>query len=125
MRSVEKRRWPRFLLELLQDKVVCRLQVNNDAYIEAGLRDISRRGAGLLILSDYDRLSRGDAILFQAISKNDDFSILRWRNGRVQWVKSETGEFGLEFDEPLPYSKMSRRLYEALAEEKPGKLVLR
>ena len=124
MRTVEKRRWSRFLLDLLRDRVICRLLVNNDLYIEAGLRDVGRWGAGLRMLSDYDRLSRGDAILFHSISRDGDFSILRWRNGRVKWVNPQSGEFGLKFDDPLPYSKMSRRLQDALAEKKPGRLVL-
>lgn len=124
MLIVQKRRWLRFLLDLVQDKLVCGLQVNNGPCIEAGLRDVSRRGAGMRLLSDYDPLTRGDRILFKTISKNGDFSILRWRSGCIKWVNPDTGDFGLEFDEPLPYSKMSRKLLDALTEELRGRLVL-
>lgn len=124
MPQAEKRRWPRFLRDVFQSKLICRLKINNEAYIDAGLRDISRRGAGLQNLSVYDRLSIGDEVLISTISQEGDFSILRRRGGRVQWVNPETGDFGLEFDEPLPYAKMSRRLYDVLGGEMYGRLVV-
>lgn len=120
----QKRRWPRFLLDVLRDKVICRLQINREVTIEAGLRDLSRRGAGLRSLSNYDQLTKGDMVVFSSLSEHSDFSILRWQVGTVKWVKPETGEFGLEFTEPLPYAKMTRRIYDSLAEERPGKLIL-
>ncbi|WP_045220249.1 PilZ domain-containing protein [Desulfonatronum thioautotrophicum] len=120
----QKRRWPRFLLDVLRDKVICRLQINREVTIEAGLRDLSRRGAGLRSLSNYDQLAMGDTVVFSSLSEHSDFSILRWQVGTVKWVKPETGEFGLEFTEPLPYAKMTRRIYDTLATERPGKLIL-
>lgn len=120
----QKRRWPRFLLDVLQDKVICRLQINREVTIEAGLRDLSRRGAGWRNLSRYDQLSIGDTVLISSLSEHSDFSILRWRVGIVKWVNRESGEFGMEFSEPLPYAKMNRRLYDALAGEPHGKIVL-
>jgi|GEM_PF-5478909 len=119
MRSMQKRRWPRFLVDLFKDRTICTMQVNGEVVVEAGLRDISRRGAGLRNLSVYAGLEQGDLVLFRKISHDNDFAILLWRRGRVQWTNPETGDFGIAFEEPLPYAKMSRALLDALTEQGP------
>lgn len=119
----EKRRWLRFLLDLIQNKTICSILVNGKVDIEAGLRDMSRRGARLQNLTVYAGLELNDTVLFRKISTAGDISILRCCSGRVRWINPETDEFGVEFEEPLPYGKMSRRLFDILSDQHTGTLV--
>ncbi|SMP73713.1 PilZ domain-containing protein [Desulfonatronum lacustre] len=123
-RTGHKRRWPRLLFDLVLNRTICILHVNGSSTVKAGLRDLSRRSAGLQNLSGRTEVNKGDTIMFKELSRNSDFSILRWQSGTVIWSNQETDRFAVEFSEPLPYVKMSPRLIDAFAEEIPGRLLL-